>query len=261
MKTVLTALVLFCSVALVQAAVVGKAVTYQAGDTHLKGYLAFDDTSTQPRPGVLVVHEWWGHNEYARQRARMLAALGYVALAVDMYGDGKTANHPKDAGAFSKAVAGNLPIAKQRFEAAMQLLKADPLTDKSRVAAIGYCFGGGIVLAMARAGEDLKGVVSFHGSLGTNSPAAKGMIKASVLVLTGAADPMANDAAVTQFKQEMAAAGAKFDVISYQGARHAFTNPEADKFAKEFNLPLAYDKQADIDSWQRMQVFLTQVFK
>ena len=261
MKTGLAVLGLWCCVALAQAAVVGKEVTYLAGDTHLKGYLAYDDAATQPRPAVLVVHEWWGHNEHARQRARMLAELGYIALAVDMYGDGKTANHPKDASAFSKAVSGNLPLARQRFEAGMSLLKENPLTNKNKIAAIGFCFGGGIVLAMARAGEDLKGVVSFHGSLGTTTPAQKDKLKAPILVLTGAADPMANDAAITQFKQEMTAARAKFEVVSYPGVKHAFTNPDADKFAKEFNLPLAYNKQADTDSWQRMQVFLAQIFK
>jgi len=261
MKTGLTVMLLLCSAALADAAVVGKEVTYQAGATQLKGYLAYDDGSTKPRPGVLVVHEWWGHNDYARQRARMLAELGYIALAVDMYGDGKTANHPKDAGAFASAVAGNLPVAKQRFEAGMSLLKENALTDKGNIAAIGYCFGGGIVLAMARAGEDLKGVVSFHGSLGTTNPAQKGAIKAPILVLTGAADPMANAEVVKKFKQEMRAAGAKFDVVSYKGAKHAFTNPEADKLGKEFDMPLAYDKQADKDSWKRLQVFLKKVFK
>src|SRR5690349_13241300 len=151
----------------VQAMVQGKEVTYRNNGETLKGYMAYDDNIKEKRPGVLVVHEWWGHNEYARKRARMLAELGYTALALDMYGDGKQANHPEEAGKFAGEVAKNLPLAKARFEAAMKFLKEQPEVDVSNIAALGYCFGGSVVLQMARMGEDLKGVASFHGGLST----------------------------------------------------------------------------------------------
>lgn len=244
-----------------QAAVVGKEVTYKAGETNLKGYLAYDDATTQPRPGVLVVHEWWGHNEHARNRARMLAQAGYIALAVDMYGDGKQASHPKEAGEFASAVRSNLPLAQQRFNAGIDLLKSNPLTDKTKLAAIGFCFGGSVVLEMARQGVDLKGVASFHGGLNTDHPANKGAVKAQILVMTGADDPMAKPEAVDEFKQEMKAAGAKFNVVSYKGVKHSFTNPDADKLAKEFNLPLAYNAKADKASWKQLLKFLKRIFK
>ncbi|MGB5540338.1 MAG: dienelactone hydrolase family protein, partial [Gammaproteobacteria bacterium] len=149
-----------------QAAVIGQEVSYQSGDAVMKGYLAWDDAVQGERPGVLVVHEWWGHNAYARRRAEMLAALGYTALAVDMYGEGKTADHPEDAGKFSGAVRKDLPLMKARFDAARHFLDEQPTVDPKKNAAIGYCFGGSVVLEMARQGEDLAGVVSFHGSLG-----------------------------------------------------------------------------------------------
>jgi dienelactone hydrolase len=170
MKRILIAMcfVLACATT-PQTVVQSQEVTYRAGDTVLKGYLAYDDSIQGRRPGILVVHEWWGHNAYARKRARMLAELGYTALAVDMYGEGKQAAHPGDAGKFASEVKQNLPLAKERFMAAMELLKQQPTVDSTHIAAIGYCFGGGIVLEMARAGLDLDGVVSFHGSLGTTT--------------------------------------------------------------------------------------------
>lgn len=188
-------------------AVQGEEVEYQANGTVLKGYLAYDDRIKGKRPGVLVVHEWWGHNEYARKRARMLAELGYTALALDMYGDGKQAHHPEDAGKFSSAVMQDPAGARKRFDAALQLLQKHKSTDAKRVAAIGYCFGGGVVLHMARAGENLRGVASFHGSLATAVPAAKGKIKAKILVLNGADDPFVPAEQVQAFKQEMKTAG------------------------------------------------------
>jgi dienelactone hydrolase len=235
-------------------------VSYREGDTVLKGMLAYDDAIEGTRPGVLVVHEWWGQNDYARKRAKMLAELGYTALAVDMYGNGKTADHPKDAGAFASAVGGNLPLAKARFDAALEVLRKDPTVDKDRIAAIGYCFGGGIVLNMARMGEDLDGVVSFHGSLGTNTPAKKGVIKAKVLVFNGADDPFTKPEQITAFKQEMDNAGVDYKFVNYPGAKHSFTNPGADQYGKEFGLPLAYNEHADKDSWLQMQAFFKEIF-
>lgn len=242
------------------AEVTGKEVTYSADGTTLKGYLATDTAKKGKRPGVLVVHEWWGQNEYARKRARMLAELGYTALALDMYGNGKTADHPEDAGKFAGEVRSNMPVAEDRFNAALKLLKSQPEVDPNEIAAIGYCFGGGVVLEMARRGVDLKGVVSFHGSLGTAEPAQPGEVKAKVLVLNGDADPFTKPEQIAAFKHEMDAAGVDYKFIGYPGARHSFTNPDADIFGKKFNLPLAYNAEADRQSWAEMQKFFNRIF-
>jgi len=262
MKTFLMAISLFglAVSAVAQAAVQGKEVSYRANGTTLKGYIAYDDAVKGKRPGVLVVHEWWGHNEYARKRARMLAKLGYTALAVDMYGDGKQAHHPDDAGKFATEVSKNMPMAKARFEAGMNLLRKEKSVDAKKIAAVGYCFGGGVVLNMARQGEDLKGVLSFHGSLGTESPAQPGKIKARIVSFSGEADPMISADSVTAFKKEMDAAKANYRVVTYPGAKHSFTNPGADELGKKFKLPLAYNAAADKDSWQQATVFLRDIF-
>lgn len=245
----------------VQAKVITKEVTYTADGLNLKGYLAYDDAVTEKRPGVLVVHEWWGQNEYIRKRARMLAELGYVALALDMYGEGKQATHPEDAGKFSSAVMKNLDVAEQRFIAGLDLLQQQPQTNKQQVAAIGYCFGGGVVLAMARRGVELDGVASFHGSLGAGSPAAPGKVKARVLVLNGADDPFVKPEQITAFKQEMDAAGVDYEFINYAGAKHSFTNPDATANGKKFQLPLEYNAEVDKESWNKLQSFFQQIFK
>jgi len=260
MKGVMAVCLLFCLPLAVEAAVVGKEVDYHSGDTLLKGYIAYDDSIKGKRPGVLVVHEWWGHNAYARHRADMLAKLGYTALALDMYGNGKQAKHPDDAGKFAAAVRNNMPEAEARFRAAMEVLKANKTVDPKRIAAIGYCFGGGIVLEMARRGVDLDGVVSFHGSLGTSEPAKKGLVKAKVLVLNGEDDPFTTPEQIAAFKQEMEKSGVDYRFISYPGAKHAFTNPKATELGKRFNLPLAYNAKADKASWAEMKRFLKQIF-
>jgi dienelactone hydrolase len=235
-------------------------VSYKADGTELKGYIAYDDKFKGERPGVLVVHEWWGLNDYARKRARMLAELGYIAMAVDMYGNGKTAEHPDKAGEFSRQVRQHMDEAEARFLAAKKILVDDPLSDDKKIAAIGYCFGGGIVLEMARRGVDLDGVVSFHGSLPTNHPAKKGEVKAKVLVLNGADDPFTKPEAIANFKQEMENAGVDYKFINYEGAKHSFTNPGADAYGKKFGLPLAYNAKADKASWKAMQAFFDKIF-
>ena len=243
-----------------QAAVVGKEVSYQAGDTHLKGYLAYDDAIQGKRPGILVVHEWWGLNAYARKRADMLAKLGYTALALDMYGEGKTAAHPDDAARFSAAVRRNLPLMKARFLAARKLLVEQPTVNPDKIAAIGYCFGGSVVLEMAIEGVDLAAVASFHGGLGGLSTPEPGAVKAKILVANGADDPFATAKQIAAFKAMMTAAGADYTFINYPGAKHSFTNPGADELGKRFNLPLAYNARADQESWQALQALLKKVF-
>lgn len=261
MNKMLTVLFL-CSISFAASSeIITKEIDYSDGSTTMKGFLAYDNSNKDKRPGVIVVHEWWGHNDYARMRAKMLAKLGYVAFALDMYGEGKTANHPKDAGKFAGEVRQNMPVAEQRFLAAIKILKDQEMTDKNKIAAIGYCFGGGIVLEMARRGVELAGVVSFHGSLGTSSPAQKGVVKARILVLNGAADPFTKPETIAAFKQEMKQAAVDYKFINYPDAKHAFTNKDADKFGKQFGIPLAYNAKADKQSWKEMQKFLHKIFK
>lgn len=229
----------------VQPKIIGKEVTYQADSVIMKGYLAFDQNKEGKRPGVLVVHEWWGHNEHARENARMLAEAGYTALAVDMYGNGKQADHPDDASAFSSAVMKDFNGASERFNQAKKLLMKHPSLDTSSIGAMGFCFGGGVALNMARMGADLDAVVSVHGSLGAVEPAEEGEVKANILVLTGGADPFVPQDAIEAFKAEMDAAKVNYEVISYEGALHAFSNPDATAMGEKYDLPLAYDARAD----------------
>ncbi len=244
----------------VLAEIQAQPIDYQAGDVTLKGFIAYDDSTEVKRPGVLVVHEWWGHNEYARKRAKMLAELGYVALAVDMYGDGKSTEHPKEAGEFMKAALADKAVTTARFQAAMNTLQQHPMADPEHIAAIGYCFGGGVVLEMARRGLDLDGVASFHGSLGTDNPAEPDAIKAKIMVFHGEADSLVPAETVGKFKEEMTAANADMTFVGYPDVKHSFTNPDADKFAKEYDMPVAYDKAADEDSWAKAQEFLKTIF-
>lgn len=238
-----------------------KEITYKADGTELKGYLAWDRDVEGKRPGILVVHEWWGLNDYARERARMLAKLGYTAFALDMYGEGKTATHPKEAGEFAKAVNQDFPQARRRFLAGLDVLRDQPTVDGDRVAAIGYCFGGGVVLKMARAGvDDLDAVVSFHGALGASQPPKQGDITAQILVLAGGADKLVPQEQVEAFRKQMEQAGADYKVIVYPGAPHSFTNPEADAYAKKYGIPIGYDAEADRKSWEAMKAFLNKVF-
>jgi dienelactone hydrolase len=239
----------------------GKNVQYKAEGLTMQGYLATDDSIKGKRPGVLVVHEWWGLNEYVRKRADMLAKLGYTALAVDMYGEGKQAKHADDAKKFSSELMNNFDTAKARFIGALDFLKEQPSVDPDRIAAVGYCFGGGVVLNMARQGTDLRGVASFHGNLTAVTPAAPGSVKTKVLVLHGADDKFVTQEQIEAFKKEMKEAGADLRFISYPGAMHGFTNPDADESGKKFNLPLAYNKEADRKSWEELKKFLEEIFK
>jgi dienelactone hydrolase len=234
-------------------------IQYTVDGQKFIGWLAWDSASKEKHPGVLVVHEWWGHNDYARHRAEMLAELGYTALAVDMFGDGKQAGHPDEAMAFVQQALANAEGAKARFEKALAIVQNHPTVDPTKTAAIGYCFGGSVVLEMARGGVDLDGVVSFHGGLGTEHPADSSM-KSRILVCTGADDPMVPDEAIAAFDEEMKAAGAQYEIIGYPGAKHAFTNPAADSLGKRFELPLAYHAQADTASWDSAKAFLSDLF-
>ena len=242
--------------------VVGEVLHYRAGDADCTGYLAYDSSIQGPRPGVLIVHEWWGHTDYVRQRARMLAKMGYTALALDMYGDGKSADHPKDAQKFMTEVFENMPAGVARFEAARKLLEEHATSNPEKTAAIGYCFGGAIVLGMARQGADLAAVASFHGSLATQTPAQPGAVKARVLVCHGGEDKMVPLEQVAAVESEMKAGGSPLvRTVVYPGAMHGFTNPEATAKGKQFNIPLAYNAAADAQSWAELQQFLAEAFQ
>ncbi len=261
MKTLLLSLFFSLAASIVAVAdIVTKEVDYEAGGVAMKGFVAWDDASDAKRPGVLVVHEWWGQTDYPRKRATMLAEMGYVGMAVDMYGGGETAEHPKDAGAFSGKVMADMEGARERFEAAMALLHKHPAVDAEKTAAIGYCFGGAVVLHMARMGVDLDGVASFHGSLGAKVEAEKGKVKSEVLVCHGADDKFISEDAIAGFKAEMDAAEVRYEFESYPGALHGFTNPGATKKGEEFGIPLAYNEEADKKSWAKMSEFFNRIF-
>lgn len=260
MKTLFAiALLMFAVASPSYAAVHGKEVVYQAGHTRLKGYIAWDTAIKGKRPGILVIHEWWGHNAYARKRARMLAKQGYTALALDMYGNGKQAHHPKTAQKFSSAVMKNEKVEKARFEAALKLLQKQKTVEPDEIAAIGYCFGGSVALNMARIGEPLKLVMSYHGGLKTDHP-ARGGVKARVVSFSGEDDPFIPAKDVEAFRKEMNNGGVTYKIVTYPGVKHAFTNPMADKYAKKFKLPMAYNAAADKDSWEQGLKILAAVF-
>jgi len=240
--------------------VVGKEVVYESGGLTMKGYLAYDENMRGKRPGVIVVHEWWGHNEHSRNSANKLAAMGYTAFALDMYGDGKTASHPDDAGAFVGAVMNDFAVAKERFNAALAVLKADEHCNTEEIAAIGYCFGGGVVLNMARQGADLDAVATFHGSIGAIEPAQPGSVKGKILVMNGADDSFVPQETIDAFKSEMETVQVDYEFVNYPGAIHGFSNPAADENGKKFGLPLAYNKEADQQSWEKLTAFLNEVF-
>lgn len=254
-------LVLACALAVAlpaEAAVKTKTVSYKHGDLTCKGFLAWDDAMEGKRPGVLVVHEFWGLNDYARKRAEQLAELGYVAFAADMYGEGKTAEHAKDAAAMAGKVRANLADWRQRALDALDVLKSQPQCDPDRLAAIGYCFGGSTALQLALSGAPVKAVVSFHGALPKPSAEDVKNIKAAILVCHGGADSFIPEAAVKAFREPLDEAGVKYEFVSYPDVHHSFTVPDADK---QGNPNLKYDKKADEDSWRRMKELFAEKLK
>ncbi len=242
----------------------GIEITYKTDATVMTGYLSRDVNAEGKRPGILVVHEWWGHNEYSRQRADMLAELGYVALAVDMYGEGKNTQHAPDAAQFSGMVMKNLDEAKARFTAALETLKEQDDVDADRIGAMGYCFGGSVALSMANAGFDLDAVAAFHSGLGLPIPPSN-KLAAKVLVCNGAADPFIPQKQVEAFKAQMDSVNADYKYISYEGVKHAFTSKQADQLAaKNADMvgdALAYDANADSASWASATAFLAEALR
>lgn len=256
LSTLLATVLLFTAGAAV-AAVVEKAVPYRDGDVALKAYYYHDSAVKTPRPAVLVVHEWWGLNDYARKRARMLAEQGYAAMAIDMYGDNRVTEHAADAGGWMKQITANVEAWQRRALAGLDALKQQPEVDAGRIAAIGYCFGGATVMQLAYAGAPLAGVVSFHGSLPPATEAQLPAIKARILAYHGAADPMVPLERVNQWQTMLEKGGADWELVSFGGVRHAFTNPDAGSFGID---ALAYDAAADRRSWDGLLVFLKELF-
>ncbi|HCT30650.1 MAG TPA: dienelactone hydrolase [Bacteroidales bacterium] len=236
-----------------------ESVTYQVEGVTLKGFVVYDESVKGERPAILVVHEWWGLNDYAKMRARKLAELGYIAMAVDIFGDGKTAANPKEAQELTSIFYNNPQLAKSRLDAAIKKVKEYSQTNPNKIVAIGYCFGGSVVLNSAKLGSNLNGVVSFHGGL-NGVPASKDLLKAKVLVCHGASDKFVSQHDVDSFKHQMDSIGADYTFKQYANATHAFTNPEATRVGKEFGMPIEYNAQADKDSWNDMKAFFDKIF-
>ncbi len=239
--------------------IVTEDITYSVDGVQLNGFAA-RPAGDGEYPGILVVHEWWGHNDYARKRAKMLAERGYSAFALDMYGDGKLADHPDKAMEFMNAIINNAESAKTRFTAAVKVLQNQPNTDNSKLAAMGYCFGGAVVMSMARLGLPLDGVVSFHGGLAGLAPIGE-PVKAKFLVFNGQDDPFVKAEHKVKFKQDMDGAGLNYEFIDFPETKHSFTVQGADEIGAKFNLPLAYNEEADKISWETTQAFLTALFE
>jgi dienelactone hydrolase len=238
-----------CAIAIVtsaNAAIKEEPITYSDGEATLKGFLVYDDANQAKRPGIVMVHEWWGITQHMHNQARKFAEQGYTVLISDMYGDAKTADNPKDAGALSSSVMKNPTVMESRFKAARDQLAKQPSVNPRKIGAVGYCFGGAVVVNMARSGADLAAVAGFHASLGLNTSApGPGTVKAKVLILNGADDPFVKREQYDTVKKDFDAAKADYRVIEYPGAVHAFTNPEATELGKKFNLPLRYDAKVN----------------
>jgi dienelactone hydrolase len=244
------------------AAIKETPVSYSDGETTMKGFVVYDTAEKGRRPGIVMVHEWWGITKHMHNEARRLARQGYTAFIADMYGGAKTADNPKDAGELSGSVMKNPQAMESRFNAAREQLAKQPTVDSTRIGAVGYCFGGAVVLNMARAGADVDGVVGFHATLGLNTPApAPGTVKAKVLILNGADDPFVKKEQYATLRSELDAARADYRVIEYPGAVHAFTNPEATALGKKFNLPLRYDAKVNKEAENEASKFFASIFK
>ena len=239
------------------AAVHTETVEYHDGTVVLEGYLAYDDSTTATRPGILIVHEWMGLGPYAKRRAEQLAQLGYVAFAADMYGKGVRAADHAEAAKLAGIYKSDRRLMRARIAAALEQLKSYPMTDARRLAVIGYCFGGTAALELARSGADILGVVTFHGALDTPHPEDATHIKARLLICHGGDDPYVHPADVERFKQEMDQAGVRYRVIVYPGAVHSFTVAEA---GGDPSKGMAYNAAADHASWDAMQAFFKEIF-
>lgn len=258
MRALATVMMLALGASAASAEVRTKVVEYSQGSTPLEGFLAWDDGVKGPRPGVLVVHEWTGLGKYVKSRAEQLAKLGYVAFCADIYGKGVRPSSPAEAGKTAGIYKSDRALTRERVNAGLAQLRANPLVDPKRIAAIGYCFGGMVALELARSGADIAGVVVFHGDLSNPTPADEANIKCKVLALQGGDDPFVTTKDVEAFENRMRAAHADWEVNQYGGAVHAFTNPDA---GNDNAKGAAYNAQADRRSWQAMRDFFAEIFQ
>jgi dienelactone hydrolase len=235
-----------------------QTVSYNSGRDTMVGFVALANDNKGKRPVVLLVHEWWGLNDYVKNRAKQLAELGYLAFAVDMYGNGKVAATPDEAKSYAMPFYKEPEMAASRIADAWAKAIGYPLADSSKVAAIGYCFGGGMLLNAAKMGMPFTGIVSFHGSLAGVPP--KGPMKTKFLICHGQADKNVSAEDIAIFKKQMDSVGADYTFKEYAGATHAFTNPDATEVGKKFNMPIAYNAAADTASWYDMKAFLERIF-
>jgi dienelactone hydrolase len=243
-----------------QAAVKEEPIAYKDGDTTMKGFLVYDDAAKGKRPGIILVHEWWGITKHMHNEARRFARNGYTVFIADMFGDGKTADNPKDAGMLAGSVMKNPAGMQSRFNAARAQLAKHASVDARKIGAAGYCFGGTVAINMARAGADLAAIAAFHAGLGTNTPAPQS-VKTKVLVLNGADDPLIKPEQIEAFKKDMDAAKADYRYINYPGALHAYTNPEATEVGKKFNMPVAYNAKVDKEAKAEADKFFAAALK
>jgi dienelactone hydrolase len=234
-------------------------ISYTVNGVTYKAYVAYNSNMKGKRPAVLVIHEWWGLNDYPKMRAHKLAEMGYIAMAADVFGNGKTALNPTEAQELTTPFYNDPNLCKTRLDEALKKLKEFPETDKDNVAAIGYCFGGYVVLNYAKLGAGLKGVVNFHGGVG-GVPVDKKLLKASILVCQGASDTFVTEKDAETLKHKLDSAGVVNTLKVYPGATHAFTNPAATEIGKKFNIPIAYNADADRDSWNDMKAFFGKIF-
>ncbi|HEY8751330.1 MAG TPA: dienelactone hydrolase family protein [Tepidisphaeraceae bacterium] len=240
-----------------RAAIKSEPVEYRLGDMTFKSVIVYDDAVSGKLPGIAVYPEWWGLDDYAKHRAQMLAELGYVAIAVDLYGNGQSTQDPAQAGKWAGALKADRKVLRDRANAGLEQLKKNSRVDGAKLGAIGYCFGGATAIELGRSGADVKAIATFHAALDSPSPADGKNIKGRLLVCHGGDDTFETPKDIEAFEQEMRQNHVDWEMNVYGGAVHSFSNPGADKHG----IPgIAYNAKADQRSWQAMRTLFEEVF-
>ena len=261
MRFIYALIIILAATMSARAEIISKTINYHDGDVALQGTLVYDNSLNSLRPGIVLFPEWWGHNDYIKRRAQEMAELGYVAFAADMYGPGKVTEDPKQAGEWAGEFYKNRAMMIDRAKMAVAVLRGQINVDRDKIAAIGFCFGGTVALELARSGQNIDGVAAFHAGLQFPNAVEKNAVKAKILVLNGAADPLVPFAERQKFIEEMQASGADLQFVEYGGALHAFTNPDADKFHAAGLEPVGYSASAEKRSMALMRSFFAEIFK